>query len=100
MKPLYVITIEVEAITDRADLFAALVNNVLIDGFAQYLELGDLESLDTLSLLCSAPQALDEQEVRLRRVQQDRLRLTHKILEKRLTYRADEATQGTLPGLE
>ncbi len=100
MKQVYVITLDIEAYTDRPDLLEAIMANVATEGLEQYHQLGELEPFDTLRVLQSPPQAIDEQQLRQRRQDQDRLRLSHKIVEKRLGYTADPPSkQLAMPGL-
>ena len=61
--------------------------------------MGELDPFETLRVLQSPPEALDEEQIRLRRLAEDRLRSMRRIVEKRLTYRVEEAQQLAMPGL-
>ena len=90
---LYLITIEVESLTDRPDLLEAIVYACVTEGLAQYHEHGDLDPFATLRVLQAPPEALNEDQERVRRMSEDRLRLAHRIIEKRLTYRVEDHEQ-------
>jgi hypothetical protein len=94
------ITVEIEALTSRPDLLEAIVYNVVTEGLGQYHALGELVAFDTLRVLQSPAHALTQDELRLRRLQEDRIRQMHPIVEKRLTFKVEPATQLTMPGLE
>ena len=99
MKKMYLITVELESLTDRPDLLEAIAANVISEGLAQYHALGELEPFATLKVLQSPPEELTDDDLRVRQMRDDRLRSMQRIVEKRLTYRVEESSQATLPGL-
>lgn len=99
MKQLYLVTIQIESFTNNPELLAAIMSNVLETGLEQYNILGELQPFDTLTVLQSPPEAQSDEQIRLRRMGEDYLHRMQRIVEKRLTYRVEEASQATLPGL-
>ncbi len=61
------------------------------------MESGDLEDFDTLRVLQSPPEVQNDDQLRLRRMAEDRLRHLKRIIEKRLTYKVEPSQQLALP---
>ena len=68
------VTLHVEALTARPDVLDAILSNVITEGLAQYHALQELDPFETLRVLQSLPEALDEEHLRIRRMAEDRWR--------------------------
>ena len=80
----YLVTLHVEALTARPDLLDAILYNVSTEGLAQYHALQELDPFETLRVLQSPPEALDEEHSRIRRMAEDRLRQMRRIVDRGL----------------
>ena len=68
------VTRHAEALTARPDWLDALRYNVITEGLAQCHALQERNPCETLRVLHSPPEALDEEHLRIRRMAEDRLR--------------------------
>jgi hypothetical protein len=80
----YLVTLHVEALTARPDLLDAILYNVSTEGLAQYHALQELDPFETLRVLQSPPEALDEEHSRIRRRAEGRLRRMRCIVDRGL----------------
>ena len=78
------VTLHVEALTARPDLLDAILYNVITEGLAQYHALQERDPFETLRVLPSPPEALDEEHIRIRRMAEDRLRQMRRIVDRGL----------------
>jgi hypothetical protein len=78
------VTLHVEALTARPDLLDAILYNVITEGLAQYHALQELDPFETLRVLPSPPEALDEEHIRIRRMAEDRWRQMRRIVDRGL----------------
>ena len=80
----YLVTLHVEALTARPDLLDAILYTVITEGLAQYHALQELDPCETLRVLQSPPEALDEEHIRIRRMAEDRWRQMRRIVDRGL----------------
>jgi hypothetical protein len=80
----YLVTLHVEALTARPDLLDAILYNVVTAGLAQYHALHERDPFETLRVLPSPPEALDEEHIRIRRMAEDRWRQMRRIVDRGL----------------
>ena len=78
------VTLHVEALTARPDVLDAILDNVSTEGLAQCHALQALAPCETLRVLHSPPEALDEEHIRIRRMTEDRWRPMRRIVDRGL----------------
>jgi hypothetical protein len=80
----YLVTRHVEALAARPDWLDAILYNVITEGLAQYHVLQERDPCETLRVLHSPPEALDEEHLRIRRMAEDRWRQMRRIVDRGL----------------
>ena len=78
------VTLHAEALTARPDWLDAILDNVITEGLAQCHALQELDPCETLRVLHSPPEALDEEHLRIRRLAEDRWRQLRRIVDRGL----------------
>ena len=98
----HLVVIEIEALTDFPDHLGRIAQVLVSDGLIRLDASEQLAPLRAYRVLQRPVEALSLDELRLRRMEEDRLRLSCRIVEERLTYavmeqRALPLDEGELP---
>ncbi len=96
--PQYLLEIEIEFACPDPTV-AAAVAPVIERSVVDLVMGGDLAPLPLVRVLASPVIELDEQEIRLRRMREDRLRVAGQLTEERLPYTTHAPQQLALAGL-